>query len=373
MLSAADIRSRVRARLRGSEEDSFTRMPDLRGVTGVIAWRLTVSNFQTDLAFFDVSKAIWPRRYVGLLAWKRTWFVHVDPDGSAPHFTRTDALLDPPGEYIGPFQTGRSAQKFISTLEDMFDLCREVRCLRLAAESAIAGILDTAGAPRCSYGQMGRCVCVCDGTMPMPQYRKLIRDALAFAQGDRQPLAESLRAGMRQAADSLQFERAGALKAKLDRMAEFDRPEYSYVRNARDLGYLLLQASGSRRRLMAFYARPDHVTKLDDLAFPLQPSEMDKLLDRLAAQTPPDRSSSAQPSHDDAVALAYRMGLVAHYLFAPAAKQGVIIPLPPGPPDCQQLSAQIAEQIALNLAPLHLSAPADRHPKESSPGESAPV
>ncbi|MCD6303882.1 MAG: hypothetical protein J7M21_02850, partial [Planctomycetes bacterium] len=196
LATAANIRGRLRGRLEESHGPRPSRSADLRAVTRRVYWKLAASHFETDWRYLEIARAIWPRRYPAMLSWKPAWFVGVDPAERYPHFARTRAPAGPPGwTCVGPFETARRADEFIEAIQDAFDLCRDVQRLRRSPNAA-----------RCAYGQMGRCLCACDGTVGLADYRRAVARAAAFAAGDRAGYLAELRRRMRAAAEALEFE-----------------------------------------------------------------------------------------------------------------------------------------------------------------------
>lgn len=308
LLSSSDIRSRLRSRLSEVPEGERHKAADLRAITGKILWKLADGHFETDWLFFETAGAIWPDRYAGMLSWKPPWMVHVNPSEEFPHFSRENDELDEPGTYVGPFPSGASAQRFISTIEDTFSLCRDFKCLRQSPHG-----------PRCSYGQMGRCVCPCDGTMPLDDYRLLVAQAAEFARGNRDPYRSQLQQKMADAAKALKFEQAQSAKLRLDRLTEFDRPEYEYAAPLERFRFVLVQPSGSTRKAKVFLADIHAVWPQPPLDYPLRPEQVEALAQRIR-QWPSVPAAAA-----NAVARRWRVGLIAHYLYCSSDKRGLIL------------------------------------------------
>ena len=128
LLTGADIRSRLRARLAEPLEGQRRKTADLRIITRKVLWQRTESHFETDWRYLEIARSIYPRDYGELLPWRAACFVHVNPAEKYPHFVRT---RDAGGEglYLGPFADSRSADRFIAAIQDAFDLCRDYRCL----------------------------------------------------------------------------------------------------------------------------------------------------------------------------------------------------------------------------------------------------
>ena len=351
LLTAADLRSRVKLRLEEPLADQRKKTADLREITREIRWRLAGSHFEADLAFLQAARELWPRTYPSLLAWKPPWFVRVQPSEEFPHFERTRALTrsrssrpgnevsqprvkatDPTGRLVGPFASGASADRFIEAIQDAFDLCRDYRCLRQAPN-----------AQPCAYGQMGKCLSPCDGRTSMERYREVMAHAADFAAGLRQPAQDRLRAQMRQAAQDLQFERAGAIKSRLARLEELNAPDYGFVAPFDDFRFILVQRGMGRRRLRAFLADRGRVVPAGELDYPLQGPQVERLVAKMA-------KLAAQPgvaaTADEDLA-GWNMGLVTHYLFSSPDRRGVIFRWTASS-QASQLSAAI-EQAAAQL------------------------
>jgi excinuclease UvrABC nuclease subunit len=317
LLTGADIRARLRARLAQREPAERKKTADLREITRTILWKLATSHFETDLLYLELARTIWPAEYTGMLAWRAPWFVHVDPRDKYPHLDAAREVLGRQGRYIGPFADGKSAQRFVETVQDAFGLCRHLRCLRLAPN-----------APPCAYAQMGKCVSICDGTMSLDDYRALVARAADFAAGDRQRTIAELTAEMKAAAAELRFERAAALKTLLGRLGELDKPAYEHVRPVERFRFILVQQGESSRAAKVFLAAGGTIASGPPLPYP---PDQQHCAAALAAMADLDRhvASAPLPSGDELTVARQRMGLVAGYLFSGELKRGLMLPWEP--------------------------------------------
>ena len=308
LTTAASIRSRLRGRLDENDPAHPSRSADLRTITRAVHWKLAGGHFETDWRYLEFARAIWPKSYAKMLSWKPPWFVHVDPAEAYPHLQRTRDVFAAAGRYVGPFETARSAEKFIEIVQDAFDLCRDIQCLRRSPS-----------APRCAYGQMGRCLSPCDGTIGMDDYRRQVARAADFAAGLRAERVEQLKDLMQSAARELKFEQASALKARLERLAELDAPTYRHVSTGEEFRFLMIQPSGSRRRAKVFLADRGAVEQAEPLEYPLDAKKVQRRIDRMG------RFLAAAGSRTPDEAYRWRMGLVARSLFAGPSQGGLLI------------------------------------------------
>ncbi len=308
LATAASIRARLRTRLDEPDGEKRRRSADLRTVTRTVRWRLAGGHFEMDWAYLEIARSIWPRTYPKLLSWRPAWFVHVRAEEAFPHFVRTRDVLASPGRYFGPFESGRSAGRFIDVLLDAFDLCRDVRCLRRSPRGE-----------RCAYGQMGRCLCPCDGSVSMAAYRRAAGAAAELAAGRRRGHVRRLGEQMRAASAELRFERAAALKARIDRLAELDGEAYRHVAPAEEFRFLLIQPSGSRRKVKVFLVDRGSIAPPGVLDWPLAARQVGGTVRRMA------RFAAAGPRRRDDPADRWRMGLVARALFSSERRGGLVL------------------------------------------------
>ncbi len=348
LLIAADIRSRTNARLRNPDPEERRKTPDLRNITREILWKLAPGHFQAEWNFLELAGAIWPHECSQMVAWKPAWFVHVDPAGACPRFVRTRDVLAEPGEYLGPFEDGRTADRFIASLEDAFNLCRDVQCLRKAPHG-----------PPCAYSQMNRCMGVGDGRISMDDYRAVVAKAARFAAGARQEHRNELTAQMKAAAGTLQFERAASIKGRLEKLAEFDKPAYRHVAPAGEFRFVVVQQGSNFRRARVFLVDHGNIIAGDDLDYPLKSDQVAKTLGQMARHV-----EKARPFAD---LDRWRMGLVSHFLYSSDERRGVML---------RWRESTSAEELATAIEGsaklLGLRAPAVRKKKEKPPTAELP-
>jgi excinuclease ABC subunit C len=111
----------------------------------------------------------------------------------------------------------------------------------------------------CLLFHIERCSGPCVGAVTREEYDRLVADLATFLAGDTAPLERQLEAGMREASAALDFERAGALRDKLEavrtadavRQMELDRPE--------DLDVLGLAEDELEAAVQVFHVRAGRV------------------------------------------------------------------------------------------------------------------
>jgi len=307
LITGADLRRRARSRLIGTGEGGPSKRADLRQVVRRVRWRRTHSTFETDLWYLRIARSLWPRGYAQMLSWKPAWFIHVDPEEDFPHVRVGRRVFERSGAYFGPFPSGRSAQRFVEELQAAFRLCRDFKRLVRAPDGR-----------RCTYGQMGKCLCPCDGTLSMSEYRRVVLDAAGFVGGDRQVLRQDLTERMRQASKALAFEEAAAVKHRLESLERLEAEEYRWVAPAERFQFMIVQPGPTRGEARVFQVDRDRILTRGDLAYPPSREQCEQILEgRLAGPTPGESDISGEGQSG--------IGLVARCLFSSPQRQGVVV------------------------------------------------
>jgi excinuclease UvrABC nuclease subunit len=252
--AAADLRRVLRSRLLEApvaegegQSPAARRKARLGEIVRRIYWQPSHSVFETDYRYLDLARQIMPDKYLKNLAFGPSWFVQVDPEAPIPRFTVAKVISDT-AAVLGPFPTQPDAHRFIQTLEDAFDLCRCQPVLEQAPHGA-----------RCAYYEMGKCLGACAGMIPMEQYRGIIRAALAFACGEREPFFRQWEDRMRQLAAEWAYERAAAVKQRIDRARTVEQAAFRHVRPIEDFNFLVVQRGRGRTSAKPFFVRAGRI------------------------------------------------------------------------------------------------------------------
>jgi excinuclease UvrABC nuclease subunit len=165
---------------------------------------------------------------------------------------------------------------------------------------------------------MEKCVGPCDGTISLGAYRQLIAFS-AKVLADPQDYAREQTRRMQQAAAELRFEAAQKIKAYADEFNQLGKGSLRHVRPLREFTFITLQRGPRAGTAKVFLITPGRIEEIAGLIRePTSPGEVLKLA--LVA---------AHDRRDDPLDEigAERIGVVAHHLFQPKAKQGVFLPL----------------------------------------------
>lgn len=305
LLCVRNLRRSLQARLFDNPLPVPTRRANLSQVVRNIHFRRVDSDFEADWVYLRAAERFFPDLLDRMPGFQPAWFITVDPGAQFPRFARVDDPSAETGVVLGPVESRQAVQSLIEKLEDWFDLCRYHHILT-----------ESPNGKACAYKEMGKCPAPCDGTIPMDEYRSMIRRALAFLVD---PAAElsSVRARMDAAAGQLEFERASNLKSRMEDMSRLRGSIGRHLRRIQEFSYISIQPGPKKGTARVFLATRAGVR---ELAHAIDtPSCTPEMLNTLRAALV---EASDQPGRGMSIR---EVGLVAHHLFSPPRSRGSFI------------------------------------------------
>ena len=140
------------------------------------------------------------------------------------------------GRYFGPFGSAAAMWRTIRIVNGLFGLCGCKRKL-------VPG--KRTGSPCLNY-HLGRCMGPCTGQVSVEEYRAVLPDVIMFLEGRHSEVVEQLRAGMKAAADALDFERAARLRDKVVAIQRVVEQQSVVVNKPRDEDVLGISLADGR-------------------------------------------------------------------------------------------------------------------------------
>lgn len=287
----------------------------LREDARTACWCPAGSRFEAAIEYYRLVRAAFGARYRDTWRVSPCYWATIEPDSAAPFFsvfrcpagTGEPHLADLPAiTTFGPFFSRRDADQWVETVNDLFDLCRFPRELRVAPHGRA-----------CTYFEIGRCPAPCNGTVPMERFREHVRSAVEFAGGRAGAFIAEWEGRMRDRARRQDYEQAAALRRRLESAERLHSPAFAHVRPLSGFRYLSLQRSLRRGLLQPFLFAPGSVVPLE--AIP--PAEVAER----ARDWRQRLETMAVPSGDDPAAVDDLTALVASFLHSAARARGVLV------------------------------------------------
>lgn len=279
--TTASARAFAETRLAGGsdpapESDTGPRA-DLRAITRRVLFTPTGSALESDLLYRDVIAERFPTAYATAQRRWHTWWISIDHGARTPVWKSvgSDELPKTPEStrvFLGPFGTSETAGQAISSLIDLFDLCREERLLAQAPS-----------ARACVYKEMGRCPAPCDGTESMPAFQSRVADAcemvISRGTGGWRQRVERTR---QECVTRHDFERAGAIQQRLRHAEALLSGPFRFVSSPTAFDWLFAMRGASASRTRVLRASTSGIRPIGDFT----PRRLDALRQRLAEEIP---------------------------------------------------------------------------------------
>jgi len=213
------LRDRVRAYFGPSLDVRHIRMVER---AERLEFAVTGSISEAYLLEANLIKQHKPRYNIRLKDDKSYPYVKITLGEDFPRILRTRSLGDRTARYFGPFANAKSVDQSLDLLQKLFPY-RTCKLTILAGDEGRGHTVPPSALPGgrpCLLFHLKRCTAPCVGNTTKNEYRATVDKSVLFLEGRYETLARATRTEMESAADTLEFERAAALR---DRLTAIDR------------------------------------------------------------------------------------------------------------------------------------------------------
>ncbi len=147
------------------------------------------------------------------------------------------------GSYFGPFASAGAVNRTLSQLQKVF-------LLRNCTDSMFAGRTRP-----CLLYQIRRCSGPCVGRISEAGYARLVQEAEEFLKGRTHSVQEALAREMAEAAQALEFERAAALRDRINALTQVQSVQGINPRTTREADVIALHMEGGQACVQVFFIR----------------------------------------------------------------------------------------------------------------------
>ena len=199
---AIHLRSRVRSYFHDSAEHS-QKVTEMVSKIHDIEWIVVGSELESLILEMNLIKEHQPKYNVRLKDDKRYPYIKIHLKDPFPKVTVTRYVKEDGSRYFGPYTSMWAVHQTLDLLRRIFPY--------LTCDRTITGE-DTRA---CLYYDIKLCLAPCIGVVDQAGYRAMIDDLARFLSGNTEPVVAHLQAEMQRASESLEFERAGAIRDQL--------------------------------------------------------------------------------------------------------------------------------------------------------------
>ncbi len=292
---AKRLRTRLLSYFRASfPEDKGARV--VREATR-IEWDYTPSEFAALLEELRLIKQFRPRLNVAMKRDVRHFAFIKLTRGAAPKLLVVrGAGAEDAQVYYGPFHGAQRVGEAVRELNDALGLrdCRLEQPMHFSDQREL--FQNFPRTPGCIRYEIGKCLGPCVGGCTTTEYRQRVQLVRAFLDGSSDGPIESLRADMVRASEAMEFERAGMLRDKLQRLEDLREQfmRFRFVVESLSFVYPVPGHGGDDR---VYLIRRGRVR--GEMHQPRTDEERDRLVEMLTdVFEPVERETAQVPAHE---------------------------------------------------------------------------
>jgi len=256
----ANLRRRLERLLAPPEERS--KRLNLRDRVRSIEYSLTGSDFESGFLLYKLLRSVFPKAYDKRLRLRFAPLVKLHLENEYPRASITTRLgrLSSKNVYYGPFPSRIAAEKFMNDALDFFKMRR-----------CVEDLTPDPKFPGCVYSEMKMCLAPCFKGCSDDEYRAEVVRVEDFLDTRGESLKRQIGSERDRASESLAFEEAAALHARLEKLAPVLQQMPEPVQRIDRMQALMVQTSAMPECVALF--RVDAGAIAGPLTFPISGAE----------------------------------------------------------------------------------------------------
>jgi len=313
----ANLRQRLQRLLSPPEERS--KRLNLRDRVRTIEYTLTGSDFESGFVLYRLLRDVFPQTYSTRLRLRFAPLVKLHLENEYPRASVTTRLGPLKGKnvYYGPFLSRVTAEKFMNDALDFFKMRRCVDDLHPDPKF-----------PGCVYSEMKMCLAPCFKGCTDEEYRAEVVRVEDFLNSRGESLKRQFAVERDRASETLAFEEAAALHARIEKLAPVVQQLPEVVRRVDQMRALIIQPSAEPESVTLFRITGGAIA--GPLIFPISAGEhtrtqsMEARIQTALAGFPPDEPGGAMERAEHLAILKrwfYRGTRVGEIFFADAKEE----------------------------------------------------
>ncbi|HEY0212323.1 MAG TPA: excinuclease ABC subunit UvrC [Paenirhodobacter sp.] len=191
----------------------------------------------------NLIKQLKPRYNVLLRDDKSFPYILIDKSTPYPEIRKHRGSRSVKGAYFGPFASAAAVNRTLNHLERVFQL-------RNCSDAMFASRTRP-----CLQFQIKRCSAPCVGKIPEIEYLRTVADAERFLQGKTTSIQKDLAAEMMAASEALEFERAAALRDRIQALTTVQQSQGINPRGVAEADVIAVHMEGGQACVQVFFIR----------------------------------------------------------------------------------------------------------------------
>jgi len=238
---AKNISKRVASYTRGTGHTN--RIGRMIAQTVSMEFVSTATETEALLLEANLIKRFAPRFNVLLRDDKSFPYILITRDHEAPQILKHRGARNREGDYFGPFAAAGAVNRTLNALERAFLL-----------RSCSNAFYESRTRP-CLLFQIKRCSAPCTGEIALDEYSRLVGEARDFLSGRSMAVKELLAQDMEKAAEVLDFERAAALRDRLEALSTIQSHQGVHPRATANADIFAVHQQGGVTCIEVFFIR----------------------------------------------------------------------------------------------------------------------
>jgi excinuclease ABC subunit C len=238
---AKNIAKRVVSYARGNGHTN--RIARMIAATAAMEFVSTATETEALLLEANLIKRFAPRFNVLLRDDKSFPYILITRDQAAPQIIKHRGARSRPGDYYGPFAAAGAVNRTLTALERAFLL-----------RSCSDAFYQSRTRP-CLLYQIKRCSAPCTGEISLPAYNELVEEARQFLSGKSTAVKDALAEEMEKASAALDFERAAALRDRLEALSTIQSHQGVHPRSTEAADIFACHQEGGVTCVEVFFIR----------------------------------------------------------------------------------------------------------------------
>lgn len=246
---AINLRNRVRQYFQSSKNHTAktkTMVPHIKEFEYIV----TDSEMEALILECNLIKEHRPRYNIMLKDDKSYPYIKVTVQEDFPRIFITHNMTKDKAKYYGPFTDAYAMRETVEILHKIFPIrkCRK-------------NLSKDIGKDRpCLNYHIGQCLAPCSGAVSKEEYRKYVRDAMDFLEGKHDGIRKKMEQEMQEAAEQLEFEKAAALRDKVQAIQSIVQRQKMENMSLQDADVIAFVRAFSQCLVQVFFIRNGKMT-----------------------------------------------------------------------------------------------------------------